>query len=267
MKSSFSFPFPLRAASALVCCLPLLFSSLTAQDKSDLRFSFGPKPVPGFTQVKPEEAYNVNRGYGFDLGSKVSVVTRDGGGADPLTAGFAIGENGRPFLFSAKLPPGAWQVDVTLGDAKEETVATVKAETRRLMLESVHVPAGQSRKFTFLTHVRVPEIPGGGRVALKPREREPILYVQWDEKDPATIRPFLELDWDERLTLAFSDAHPALQTVEISPAAEHTTVYLIGDSTMTDQMSIVWASERRNKSRARVRSFSRNDSTVDRIRI
>jgi lysophospholipase L1-like esterase len=242
MKSLLLRPFPSlgRAATALACVLPLVCSPLSAQEKSDLRFSFGPKPVPGFTQVKPEEAYNVNRGYGFDLGSKVSVVTREGGAADPLSAGFVIGENGRPFLFSAKLPPGAWRVDVTLGDAAAETVATVKSETRRLMLEAVHVPAGQSRKFTFLAHVRVPEIPGGGRVALKPREREPILYVQWDEKDNSTIRPFLELDWDERLTLAFSDAHPALQAVEISPAAEHTTVYLIGDSTMTDQMMEPW---------------------------
>ena len=145
MKPPLSFPFSfsssLRAVSALACVLPLLFSSLAAQEKSDLRFSFGPKPIPGFTQVKPEEAYNVNRGYGFDLGSKVSVVTRDGGSADPLAAGFTIGDNGRPFLFSAKLPPGAWRVDVTLGDATAETVATVKTETRRLMLEAVHVLA------------------------------------------------------------------------------------------------------------------------------
>lgn len=218
--------------------LALTVSASRAQEKIDLKFSFGPKPVSGFTQVKPEESYNVNRSYGFDLGSKVKVV--DQGGPDPLNAGFTTGENNRPFFFSARLGPGAYQVKVTFGDATAESVATVKSETRRLMLEAVHAPAGQVQGRTFLVHVRVPQIPGGGMVALKPREREPILYVQWDEKDDSTRMPILELDWDERLTLEFSDAHPALKSVEIANAGDHVTVYLVGDSTMTDQMMEPW---------------------------
>lgn len=237
----FSFPLPSSFPVAVSSCLKLGLCALVAltasaaraQEKTDLKFSFGPKPVAGYTQVKPEEAYNVNRGYGFDLGSKVTVVDHDG-------AGFATGENNRPFFFSAKLGPGAYQVDVMLGDAAQESIATVKSETRRLMLEAVRTPAGPPRKYTFLVHVRVPQIPGGGMVALKAREREPILYVQWDEKDDSTRMPILELDWDERLTLEFSDAHPALSSVEITNAGDHVTVYLVGDSTMTDQMMEPW---------------------------
>ena len=217
----------------------VLAPPLRAVEDAGLKFAFGPKPVPGAALVKPEEAYNVNRGYGYDLGSKVEVVNR--GGADPLAAGFTTGASGRPFFFSTKLGPGAYRVTITLGDATQETVATVKSETRRLMLEAVHVPAGQTRAFTFLVHVRVPQIPGDGMVALKAREKEPILYVQWDENDPTTRLPFLELDWDERLTLEFSDAHPALCAVDIADAGHPPTVYLVGDSTMTDQMMEPWA--------------------------
>lgn len=219
--------------------LSLSFASIShGTENVTLRYSFGPKPVAGYTAVKAEEAYNVNRGYGFDLGSKVTLVDR--GGDEPLSAGFVLGENNRPFFFSAKLDPGAYRVTVTLGDRTAESVATVKSETRRLMLEAVRVPAGRTQAFTFLVHVRVPRIPGGEMVRLKAREKEPILYVQWDEKDERTRLPFVELDWDEKLTLAFSDAHPALAALEIAPAEKAVTVYLIGDSTVTDQMMEPW---------------------------
>lgn len=213
-------------------------SALGAAEPFKLQYSFGPKPVPGFVQVRATDAYNPARTYGYDLGSKVTVVEQAGG---TLAGGYTVGDSGRPFLFSTRLDAGAYRVDVTLGDSDRETVATVKSETRRLMLEEVRIPAGQHRRYSFLVHVRQPRLPGGGLVALKPREREPILYVQWDAKDDGTRSSFVELEWDERLTLAFSDAHPALCAIEITPAEKPTTVYLIGDSTVTDQMMEPWA--------------------------
>jgi lysophospholipase L1-like esterase len=146
------------------------------------------------------------------------------------------GADGRAFFFSARLAPGAYQVTVTLGDPGADSVTTVKSETRRLMLESVHAAAGQTRTLAFLVHVRVPQIPGGPAVTLKPRESRPILYVQWGD----VLHPFTELDWDEKLTLEFAGNHPSVCSVEITPAEHPITVYLIGDSTMTDQMMEPW---------------------------
>lgn len=200
-------------------------SGLIAADPFTLKYAFGTTPYPGYTAVKPEETYNPARTYGFDLGSRVAAGSN-----------FVTGQDGRPFFFSSRLDPGVYRVTITLGDPSAETIATVKSETRRLMLEAVRVPAGQTKVFTFLTHVRSPRLPNGELVRLKAREKEPILYVQWDETDVATRLPFVELDWDEKLTLAFSDAHPALNAIEITPAEKPTTVYLVGDSTMTDQM-------------------------------
>ena len=210
-----------------------LAPAAVAAESVDLKFSFGPKLVAGSTQVKADDSYNVNRTYGFDLGSKVTMV-------DHAEAGFVTGENHRPFFFSTRLEPGAYRVTVTLGDAATESITTVKSETRRLMLEAVHVPAGQTRAFTFLVHVRDPRIPGGELVRLKAREKDPILYLQWDEKDEGTRSSLLELDWDEKLTLEFSDAHPALAALEIANVENPITVYLVGDSTMTDQMMEPW---------------------------
>jgi lysophospholipase L1-like esterase len=48
--------------------------------------------------------------------------------------------------------------------------------------------------------------------------------------------------WDDALTLEFGDRHPAIAAVEIAPAADVTTVFLAGDSTVTDQTSEPWSS-------------------------
>src|SRR5262249_11756896 len=88
----------------------------------------------------------------------------------------------------------------------------------------------------FLAHVRVPRLPGGGLVRMKPREKEPILYVQWEPEKNSPLIPFLELDWDEKLTLEFSGRHPAVRAVEVVPAERPLTVFIVGDSTPTDQM-------------------------------
>jgi lysophospholipase L1-like esterase len=114
------------------------------------------------------------------------------------------------------------------------------------MFEGLQTEPGKLETRSFLVHVRVPAVPaenGGGAVRLKQRESDPVLFVRWDpaNKDPAAQIPFSELDWDEKLTLAFTDAKPALCSLEIVPADKHTTVYLIGDSTMTDQMMEPWA--------------------------
>jgi len=193
------------------------FLTATSEAGTDIRFCFG-QNLSGYTLVSPSDVYTSDRGYGFDLGSN--------------------GSGDKPFFFSTVLAPGEYSVTITLGDDRAETIATVKSETRRLMLQSIHVPAGQTKSFTFLVHIRVPSIPGGGEVALKARERDPILFLQWDQNRQIT---FKELDWDEKLTLEFSDKNPALRSIEITDAVNPITVYLIGDSTVTDQMMEPWA--------------------------
>jgi lysophospholipase L1-like esterase len=199
--------------------------ALAAAQGVDLKYSFGPTAPAGYTKVAATDVYSPEKGYGFDLESKVKTVASGNGG-------YTTRDNSKGFFFSAKVPEGAYEVTVTLGDPSGDSTTTVKSETRRLMLESLGTSGGKLETKSFLVHVRRPEYPGGS-VAFKDREKLPILYVTWDD---SKLIPFTELDWDEKLTLAFTGEKPALVSLRITTAPPHTTVYLVGDSTMTDQM-------------------------------
>ena len=65
----------------------------------------------------------------------------DRGTADPAARDFCT--SGAPFRFVVDLPEGNYRVTVTLGDADGESLTTVRAESRRLMLEHVATARGE----------------------------------------------------------------------------------------------------------------------------
>jgi lysophospholipase L1-like esterase len=213
---------PLVAAASLaLLCVPL-----RGADATDWKFSFGPeKPPAGYVQVSPDAIYSKDTGYGYEPGSKVSAIERPAshdllhqlhlGGNDALKRGFITGT--APIYFSVRLPEGNYRVTIHLGDAAGESTTTVKAELRRLMLLGVHTDAGQFATRTFTVALRRPQYPGG-EVRLKPREKTSEAWA-----------------WDDRMTLEFTDRQPAVSAIEISPANDLPVLFLIGDSTMTDQ--------------------------------
>ena len=179
------------------------------------RFQFGiEKALPEFTAVEPQAKYATESGYGFEPGLAVTVAARDDRGAVTCS---------QPFAFSVALPEGNYRVTVTLGSPLAEATTTVKAEVRRLMLESVHTAAGEFATRAFTVNVRRPLISTGGRVNLDSRE--------WD---PAANRA-VSATWDDKLTLTFSGSHPALAALEIHRADDALTLFILGDSTVTDQ--------------------------------
>src|SRR6266511_3982699 len=112
-----------------------------------LNFDFGPgKVAPGYTQVLQTTTYSKELGYGFEPGADVTCVDR--GGRDALRSDLCTSD--QPFFFSVALPEGNHEVTITFGDQSAETVTTVKAELRRLMLEEVRTAAGKftTRSFT-----------------------------------------------------------------------------------------------------------------------
>ena len=185
------------------------------------RFDFGPgKIAQGHTQVLANTTYSKDLGYGFEPGAKVTCLDR--GVRDPLRSDFCTSD--KPFYFSVALPEGNYNVTVTLGDAQEETITTVKAELRRLMLERVQTARGKFVTRTFTVNVRTPQITGDGEVRLKDREKTNEWWA-----------------WDEKLTLEFNNSHPSVCAIEIT-RVEVPTVYLLGDSTVCDQPSEPYSS-------------------------
>lgn len=130
----------------------------------------------------------------------------------------------KPFVFIVDLPEGNYDVTVLLGDPKAASDTTVKAESRRLMLESIKIPAGATVSRTFTVNIRTPVIAGAGRsVSLKEREKG-IAH------------------WDDKLSLEFNGSHPAVAALDIKRNDSAVTVYLAGDSTVTDQPGEPWSS-------------------------
>lgn len=187
---------------------------------ASFRFDFGPGKVePGYTLVLPTTVYSKEQGYGLDPGSSVTGVDR--GGPDALRGDFCT--SGEPFSFSVDLPEGNYNVTVVLGDQDGESTTTVKAESRRLMLERVRTARGEFASRTFTVNVRNSRIGASGRVRLKAREQG-------------------VLHWDDKLTLEFNGTRPCVCAIEVGKAVAATTVYLAGDSTVTDQPSEPWNS-------------------------
>ena len=184
-----------RTLLGTACAVVLSCAAPAAADRT---FDFGEGPArPGYTRVAPQTAYDGKLGYGFL----------------PASA------SNSPAVFAADVPEGDYDVTVRLGDPSRATLTTVTAESRRLLLNRVQAAPGQSVARTFTVNVRKPAIQGGGVTGLKDRE-----------KGPPPVP-----DWDGLLTVAFHGPQAGVTSLEIAPAPSAITVFVAGDSTVTDQ--------------------------------
>jgi lysophospholipase L1-like esterase len=172
------------------------------------RFLFkGDAADPSWIRVRMDEPFDEKKGYGFEPGSSDSA-----------------------FAFSISAEEGNYRVSVELGDPVSAASTTVRSETRRLMLPNTRTAPGESKRAAFIANVRnarlpppEPNAPGGTRVLLNPRETG-------------------ALHWDDKLNLEFSGECPSLVSLEVEKADELPTVFLTGDSTVTDQAGGAYAS-------------------------
>lgn len=195
----------------ITICILLLsgfLSTVYAQNNS-YQYSFiKGKAKSGYTIVLPGTVYTEQSGFGFDLETPGSIKNN------------VTTQN--PFYFSVKLPEGNYKVTIKFGNTGKSTISTVKAESRRLMLEDVKTSAGKYITKSFIVNIKDRKIDGQKIVSLKPRE-------------------LTKLDWDDKLTLEF-DQQTVLQTIDIVPVKDQVTVYLCGNSTVVDQEDEPWAS-------------------------
>ncbi len=192
-------------------CLPVLTLGLAAAAQTSVKFDFGRGAAEaGWTHVAPTNFYSAEVGYGFEPGAEIV-------GTDYVTSE-------KPFLFSVNLPEGNYAVTALLNDQTGDSVTTVKAEQRRLMLEKIQIHPGALATRTFIVNVRTPRISDTEKVHLKKREVE-----------TETV------DWDEKLTLEFNGTHPTLRALVIAPT-NVPTIFITGDSTVCDQYAEPWNS-------------------------
>lgn len=125
-----------------------------------------------------------------------------------------------PYFFSVDVPEGNYRVTVTLGSKYEITNTTIKAESRRLMLENIIIPAGKFVKHSFVVNIRNKMIGDNDSVRIKAREEG-------------------KLNWDNKLTLEINGKNPGLTALVIEKV-DVPTIFLAGNSTVVDQDKEPW---------------------------
>jgi lysophospholipase L1-like esterase len=200
--------------------LSSIFLGITAQQKTDYKFSFGPREVPGYIRVEPSRVYSTENQYGFDF--RTNPVTVDRQGKKPLTSGFCTSD--KPFFFSVALPEGNYNIKIITGDREKPSMTTVRAESRRLIFEKAVTRPGRYLTLEATINIRVPEIAATNEMVIKkPRELN-------------------KLDWDEKMTFEFTGSRPCICALEIAKNENAVTVFLAGNSTVVDQDDDPWAS-------------------------
>lgn len=193
-------------------CLAPIISLLIANAalaESGWKFAFTPTlESEDHTYVANDTAYSEDRGYGFLQRQSLSTSKAD------LTKMFAV-----------RLEEGNYDVKVQLGDPDTATATTIKTEARRLTLHRVETAPGEFQSHTFTVNVRHPEISTGGVTKLNGREKGPPMHP----------------DWDELLTFEFNGEQPGVASIEITPAPKAITIFIAGDSTVTDQRNEPYA--------------------------
>lgn len=162
------------------------------------------------TCIRQVLSYNDSLGFGFDLNSEKNVKLKK----NALTSKGSV-------YFSQKLPEGNYKIDIVLGNNKCSRT-TIKAESRRLMLNQVKVQKNKTSIHSFIVNVRSPVIDNNTKILVKNRDKS-------------------QLNWDHKLTLEFL-GNPAIKSLKITQVTTIKTIFLAGDSTVTDQDLEPWAS-------------------------
>jgi len=189
-----------------------LFFNAFAQKKEAVKeFNFGANSnkKSGIT-INKAIGYTDETGYGFDLDSDKNV-TFDKKSISAKT----------PFYFSIKLPEGNYSVEVVLG-GNNSGITTVNAESRRLMLREIETAGKETKIERFVVNVRTAKFDTNNSIRLKPGE-------------------ISGLNWDNKLTLEFLGTSN-IQIIKITDVSKIKTLFIAGDSTVTDQDLEPWAS-------------------------
>ena len=158
-----------------------------------------------FDLTQPQPIYSDETGYGYDILPAPSKNSKE------------------PFYFSVKVPDGNYRVMVELGSKKKAASTMVRAESRRLYAENIVTAKGKTQVVEFAVNKRTPYIDDKTSVKIKTREKG-------------------TLTWDNKLTLEFNGDAPAVSGIHIEADNSIPTIYLCGNSTVTDQSYEPWAS-------------------------
>jgi len=187
----------LRLKSLLLFPILLLTLHINARE---YKFYFGKNTRQGYQTVDNSIIFGDKSKFGYDLNT--------------------VPKGNDPYFFSVNLPEGNYKVTVLLGNKDESTITTVRAESRRLMLENIETTPGKFVSRSFIVNIRNTKIGDSDSVRIKKRE-------------------IGKLDWDNKLTLEINGKRPSLVEMVIEDV-NVPTLFLAGNSTVVDQDEEPW---------------------------
>jgi lysophospholipase L1-like esterase len=123
------------------------------------------------------------------------------------------------FHFSRPEQEGNYRVTLQLrGRPNIPIYCSVQAEARRLMIEALALPAGKALERSYIVNVRTPAL------SLPPPDAPVVRLASEELNSP---------DWDDALTFDIPGCASFVTDVTVEPV-HVPTVYLLGDSTVTD---------------------------------
>jgi lysophospholipase L1-like esterase len=203
--------------------------NITTENNDNLfirNFSFGATVnKEGYTNVNSNVLFSDDLGYGFitesvkekdellqlaELGSAFEIqqgFSDEAATTIHISEGATIGSTYVPLCFRVKVPEsGNYNVTLKLGNTKTDSIVTVFSERRRCVLRNRHIKAGEVLEYSFTSNV-CDIIPRGKTEA----------YI------------------DDGLDIAIIGENATLLELSIDEAFNTPTIYIAGDSTVTDQ--------------------------------
>ena len=176
----------------------MAISSYGQTYRFDFTDSKNTKPAEGYIRITPSDVYSPEKGYGYDFKEEGATGSK------------------KPFFFSVDVPDGNYLVTAVIGSNKAAGETTLRGESRRLFFENLPTKKGEFKTCSFVVNKYSTEIKNGDEVKnIKGGSRN-------------------KLNWDNKLTLEFNGEAPQLAYLEIERTDDVPTVFLSGDSTVTD---------------------------------
>lgn len=172
------------SAKSIVCSLAGAVAAWAGpfypEGATTLHFAFEGSPNGDRPIVRPPAIYHVEDGFGFV--------------DSPGLIGTALGVTApKYFRFDVNLAAGTYDISVTLGGTRDESVTSIKAENHQSMVTDLHVAPGEKAVKTFTVAVK------RGAAGDK------------------------SLEGDGRLTLEFEGTNPSMMKLDIKPSATPAT--------------------------------------------
>ena len=173
-------------------------SSYAQNYRFDFTDSKKVKTEEEFIRVSPKDVYTEEKGYGYDFQDVPGSGSKE------------------PFFFSVDLPDGNYLVTAVIGSKKEAGETTLRGESRRLFFENVPTKKGEYKTCKFVVNKYSTEI----------REGNEIKNIKIGGRN--------KRNWDNKLTLEFNGESPQLAYLIIEKIDDIPTIFITGDSTVTD---------------------------------